>query len=694
MSTDITLNPFCKRCNVVLFDDSTIGGQIVQGDDSEEFLKIGDDDAKQLIPIDFELRDPYPNLPLLSKSAEAGCKFCIFLKKLVVEPPGPRVALSKPGVDIDGVSEIRIYMQYMWQASARTLPKARGLQGLRIIIHGYNTDEEIICQATVLCRIESVPGPCASWLRLGLDRSSDVLGPDTTTWIQHMLDSTALPLMKIQAGIDFVPTRLVHVDCRPPRLIESSDELGRGYTRHSLQYAALTYCWGSPEQARSQLKTTRSSLLSRLSSIEEHDMTKVLEDAVRTCRALFIPYLWIAALCIIQDDPQDWEQESASMGKIFGNAYLTICAAASSSCNEDFLNRRLGDIEIPFLSKMRPGIDGSYSLRALPSLLFDEIRDTFINSTWAQRAWTYQEKATSVRILAFGRPKIHFISPWKTQTQDEVAIDDSYIFQITRLEYANDLDFKHLWETVVSAYSERVLTYETDRFPALSGIAQRFSALTGDEYVAGMWKRGLFLDLFWNCIPATTRTWDALINQSGDITRYVAPSWSWARYHSYMEFSLLGNGTTIFVPHERNCQREYQSVNTDITLNGVDPFGQIKTASMRITTRTRPLPSDIDVVDNSSTEPRREVMMVLLGSGIDSRTSPSPSTDSSLNTDEVTDEDDTESSEDATWAFGLLIHPVPNTDKYCRVGIFCSEPSHRWRTRLFDDCPERTVVLI
>ncbi|KAI0899898.1 HET-domain-containing protein [Annulohypoxylon nitens] len=730
MMSTITLNPFCDRCNAVLFDDSTVGGSIAQGDDGEEFLKIGDDDAEQHFPIDFQLNDPYPGLPLLSASAEAGCKFCIFLKKLVVDPPDPKVALSRPGFDMSKVFEIRIRMHYLWQVSEKTLPGASGLQGLEIAIcglYGYDADEEKRCHSTVCCRIESVPGPCASWLRLGLARSTDMLEPDTIIWIQHMLESTAgATSIARKVHNEFVPTRLVRVNCQPPRLIETSQVPDQGFPRHSWRYAALSYCWGSPEQARTQLKTTRSSLLSRRSSIEEHDMTKVLEDAVRTCRALSIPYLWIDALCIIQDDLQDWEQESAAIGKIYGNAYLTICATSSSSCNERFLNREPADIEIPFLSKMRPDIHGSYILRASPFPDLNDIYNDLSESTWAGRAWTYQECLASVRVLAFGRSAIHFLSPWKTQTQDGVLLDTGYVFFFNDFENANHHTLVYCWDEVISDYSTRVSTYEKDRFPALSGVAQLFSTLMDDEYVAGTWKRHLFRNLLWNCSTRkTVQTWDALINQFNGTSKYVAPSWSWASCYSYIELGVWGDNMDIFNPRSAECQRECQNIETDITLDGVNPFGQIKAASMRITTKIRPLPTDFYVINqkrrytligkpetsfahcnldwdpDTSTEPRREVMMVLLGTGIQHilkrikspGESSSHDIDNLISIDSSSDIDDVDM-ESSVWAFGLLIHPVPNTDKYRRVGIFCSGPSQRWRARLFNDCPERTVVII
>ncbi|KAH9204844.1 hypothetical protein DL95DRAFT_271743, partial [Leptodontidium sp. 2 PMI_412] len=50
---------------------------------------------------------------------------------------------------------------------------------------------------------------------------------------------------------------------------------------------------------------------------------------VRITRSLGIRYLWIDCLCIIEDDPQDWEQQAAAISSVYRHAYLTISASAS-----------------------------------------------------------------------------------------------------------------------------------------------------------------------------------------------------------------------------------------------------------------------------------------------------------------------------------------------------------------------------
>jgi hypothetical protein len=66
-------------------------------------------------------------------------------------------------------------------------------------------------------------------------------------------------------------------------------------------------------------------------------------------RKLDIQYVWIDALCFVQDDINDWEMEANQMSAIFQNAYLTIAATAAKSASDGFLRRPYYcSLEMPF----------------------------------------------------------------------------------------------------------------------------------------------------------------------------------------------------------------------------------------------------------------------------------------------------------------------------------------------------------
>jgi hypothetical protein len=60
-------------------------------------------------------------------------------------------------------------------------------------------------------------------------------------------------------------------------------------------------------------------------------------------------YIWIDSLCIVQDDPADWETESSRMAEIYHGAILTLAATSSAGDDEGCCpknNQRFPDIEI------------------------------------------------------------------------------------------------------------------------------------------------------------------------------------------------------------------------------------------------------------------------------------------------------------------------------------------------------------
>ncbi|XP_014550168.1 hypothetical protein COCVIDRAFT_66199, partial [Bipolaris victoriae FI3] len=90
-----------------------------------------------------------------------------------------------------------------------------------------------------------------------------------------------------------------------------------------LKYAALSYCWGHPDVCKPN-KTTKTNKTSREEKICLSELTRTLRDAIELVRKLEINYIWIDALCIIQDCNEDWVKESKRMLLYYGNAYVTI----------------------------------------------------------------------------------------------------------------------------------------------------------------------------------------------------------------------------------------------------------------------------------------------------------------------------------------------------------------------------------
>jgi len=87
-------------------------------------------------------------------------------------------------------------------------------------------------------------------------------------------------------------------------------------TSTSCDYVALSYCWGVGGE-NSQVMTTQASLVGHQSRIPVQSLPQTIQDAVETVRRLGLQYLWVDALCIVQDDDTDKMAEIARMGVIY-----------------------------------------------------------------------------------------------------------------------------------------------------------------------------------------------------------------------------------------------------------------------------------------------------------------------------------------------------------------------------------------
>jgi hypothetical protein len=88
------------------------------------------------------------------------------------------------------------------------------------------------------------------------------------------------------------------------------------------------------------------------------------------------------------------------------------------------------------------------------------------------------------------------------------------------------------WWRLVENYSCRYLSYQSDKLPAIQGLAQYFFDRHEDVYLAGIWRSDLLNHLSWfRCIRRGA--------PSNIVNEYRAPSWSWAavdgevNFHSY-----------------------------------------------------------------------------------------------------------------------------------------------------------------
>ncbi|KAF4334821.1 heterokaryon incompatibility [Fusarium beomiforme] len=318
-----------------------------------------------------------------------------------------------------------------------------------------------------------------------------------------------------------------HATCKQPRnkplpkraLDVRGEKVNLCYTEGQCgNYTALSYRWGPPEET---LRTIDSNISDMMSGIELPSFPKLLQDAITLTRRLDIRYIWVDALCIIQGNKEDWENEAPKMGDYYKNAILTIAASLANQVSEPFLVPR-EEIPPQLLSNFDfISFDGTVSqiiVRRVPD--YGGI-PLVSNSPLSTRAWTWQENVLSTRIAHFSRHEI----VWECRSQQ--AFENGAKLQCAvglayRLARAGD-DLEYYWKALVADYSKRELTYESDRLPAISSVASYFSILKPGKYLAGVWEQWLFSDMTWMSSWGADNAFPPIPKQSSEM-----PSWSWA----------------------------------------------------------------------------------------------------------------------------------------------------------------------
>lgn len=422
----------------------------------------------------------------------------------------------------------------------------------------------------------------------------------------------------------YLPKRLLDVGVgtqSEPRLID-------GQQAEVPRYAALSYCWGSVEESKNQLKLTTETRYIFRDSISLSAMTPVLRDAITACKALGLRYLWIDSLCIQQDgDSTDWEEQSQEMSHIFGNSWITICAPASNSCLDGFLDhpdRHSRAIQIEYVSEESGQVQGSIFLHLLtlngnPGLhnsasitrLTPLMRDLEC-SNWQTRGWVFQERILSPRLLYFGARMIHFQQGDLMTSEDGSSMDGNFFDHrffamrhcctnlLRQLEVIQNQGpfIPDLWYRLVTVISAAAFTDQRDTFPAIAGIARRVHEFTKYRYLAGLWEEDLCCGLLWMSTPNTrdrNRPRPASLRQllriNAKTNNLIAPSWSWASTRLPVEF-MITNQINITCRVRRHLRAEFVIQKSCVSIDGVNPYGRINNASISLSGLTMSLTRD------------------------------------------------------------------------------------------------------
>ncbi|KAI1070881.1 hypothetical protein LB507_010931 [Fusarium sp. FIESC RH6] len=392
-----------------------------------------------------------------------------------------------------------------------------------------------------------------------IDDRRDSFTPRITEWLRNCREnhpgcadknSVLLPSRVLDVG---------HNNSEWIKLRETSGQEG--------SYTALSHCWGGGIAMRMVM----ANLDTYKEGIRYSELPLTFQHAVTVTRGLGIKYLWIDALCIIQNDQDDWQQESGNMAAIYRDAYLVIGADMSRDSNGGFLDVSETDFHD---EKKLIAVDDESN----PIFVREEYRR---GGEWDQplafeplrrRAWTLQEQILATRM-------VHF-------TSQEMVWECRYglICQCMHLDRAggNSLELRgyfafpfprkfKAWYQVVNEVMQRHITKSEDILPCLSGLARLLHGNEVGRYLAGLWSNDLPAGLLW------------IVNHPGKRPNpYRGPSWSWVsvdqRYSPYPSIDSFRPGN-----EDPTLKTAYAKVlEAECTPSGKDPLGTISSGYLKI----------------------------------------------------------------------------------------------------------------
>ncbi|ETN40172.1 uncharacterized protein HMPREF1541_04448 [Cyphellophora europaea CBS 101466] len=415
----------------------------------------------------------------------------------------------------------------------------------------------------------------------------------------------------------------------PIRLLNVGPEMG---TQVRLQlfehgairprYVTMSHCWNhGPAPQLVKLTTDNQHRLT--SGFAIADLPKKFQDAVAIARWMDVNFIWIDALCIMQDSKDDWQHQANNVGDIYAGSYCNIAATNADQEVGCFRNRPVEIVE-PYLvdDPKKASHKNSHVIG------YDDFWcNSLLDSTLHTRAWVLQERLLSPRTIHFGKEQMF----WEcrqhkaceayplgipTQFSNERTRDWRAGVQMFNPESRTPGVIKtsilaavsawfsgwlrpskptphvipcqeayEFWSRTVERYMECGLTFQSDKLVAIAGLAKKVCETTGERYLAGLWDNvQLPQSLLWY-VPVREQAGGSPSKRAPSLGSpdYRAPSWSWASIDAKITWDWPAPcGRVLITILETNIERERGSGTSAITSARMDIKGILISAKLQI----------------------------------------------------------------------------------------------------------------
>jgi hypothetical protein len=324
------------------------------------------------------------------------------------------------------------------------------------------------------------------------------------------------------------------------------------------RYIALSYCWPTKGALVTTQTTLNEFLVAESLTKKMANLPRCIQDTIQCVKELEERYLWIDALCIIQDNEAHKHDQIYQIDRVYSSSVLTlICAPPDSRIGIDI------DHGLPgFRTGTRISEQAFEVVKDLELLSsFPSLYMSISESRWETRAWTFQEDRLSRRKLYFTETQLYFQCSCSIFCEDAVGEgnrSDAFIYPYTNLwstsaiqssqwdnqehtatwlsrsPYRSPVESISSYARLVSQFCGRQMSDPKDIIHAFDGILSSLRSSMNTEFWAGLPEAFLDEALLWMDKGEHIRS--ASARTTGHA---LFPSWSWAGWETGVDYDHL-----------------------------------------------------------------------------------------------------------------------------------------------------------
>ncbi|KAK8087399.1 hypothetical protein PG994_002373 [Apiospora phragmitis] len=290
-------------------------------------------------------------------------------------------------------------------------------------------------------------------------------------------------LVSSPAGL---PTRLIRIE-HMPGLCTPVIRLVRGLEldTNTQRYATLSHCWDPNGVA---IKLLSSNIDTFLLQIPWSILPLTFQEAILAATRLGIEYIWIDALCIMQDSTSDWTIEASKMMQPTG-----VVDCSDSEIQPDFNPKDQTANNNPYYCHVKN---------------WDKYVETAPLKT---RSWVTQERFMSPRVVHFSNDQVD----WEcVELMKSECVSSSFHVSPGTIRTPE----RSLSVFSLHTYSIRKQEKLYTLWPiAIAGLARTFAfllKLEPKDYLCGLWRPYMVQEMMWYTFTSTERA------------SHSIPSWS------------------------------------------------------------------------------------------------------------------------------------------------------------------------